>query len=191
MPVDREIHFGYPNAEKAFAFAKRVSVDIIGGEEDLAVDYAAYMNDTNQRSGYYFEPEDRFKQQLRDSFINTLDELGWKTGKIDEPKTYANKDRYVGVHSPWGPRIASVWSLDSIYDPVELGDEKSNFSIAVNLSSRYKPHIMDMDNPHGGLDNAVVFNKEFFDRIEVCKRNIIKAIPEMHDAEVFIRNVFY
>lgn len=191
MPVDREIHVGYPNAEKAFAFAKRVGVDIIGGAEDLAVDYAAYMNDTDSQSGYYFEPEDRFKKQLRDSFISTLDELGWKTGEIAEPKHYANDNRYIGVHSPWGPRIARIWGLYSIYDPVELGDEKSNFSIAVNLSSRYKPHVMDMDNPHGGLDNAVVFDREFFDRIEVCKRNIVNAIPEMHDAEVFIRNVFY
>lgn len=191
MPVDREIHFGYPNAEKAFAFAKRISIDIIGGEEDIAVDYDAYMTDTDPRSVYYFEPETQFNKQLRDSFINTLTELDWKTGEITEPKHYANDERYIGVHSPWGPRIAGVWSLFSIYDPVELGDEKSNFSIAVNLSSRYKPHIMDMDNPYGGLDNAVVFDKEFFDRIEVCKRNIVNAIPEMHDAEVFIRNVFY
>ena len=26
MPVDREIHFGYPNAERAFEFAKRVFI---------------------------------------------------------------------------------------------------------------------------------------------------------------------
>ncbi len=190
MPVDREIHLGYPNAEKAFEFAKRIGIDITDGEETV-FDYAAYMNDTDPRSMYVFEPETRFDKQLRESFISTLDELGWKTGEITEPKTYANKVRYIGVHSPWGPRIASVWNIWSCYDPIELGDEKSNFSIAVNLSSRYKPHIMDMDNPHGGLDNAVVFDKEFFDRIEVCKRNIINAIPEMHDAEVFIRNVFY
>ena len=190
MPVDREIHLGYPNAEKAFEFAKRIGIDITDGEETV-FDYAAYMNDTDPRSMYVFEPETRFDKQLRDSFISTLDELGWKTGEIVEPKIYADSNRYIGVHSPWGPRIAGFWGLWSCYDPVELGDEKSNFSIAVNLSSRYKPHIMDMDNPHGGLDNAVVFDKEFFDRIEVCKRNIINAIPEMHDAEVFIRNVFY
>ncbi len=191
MPVDREIHFGYPNAERAFAFAKRIGIDVVGGKAETAVDYDTYMNDTDKRSMYDFDTDGRFNKQLRDSFISTLDELGWKTGEIAEPKHYANDNRYIGVHSPWGPRIARIWGLYSIYDPVELGDEKSNFSIAVNLSSRYKPHVMDMDNPHGGLDNAIVFDQEFFDRIEVCKRNIVKAIPEMHDAEVFIRNVFY
>lgn len=193
MPVDREIHFGYPNAERAFEFAKRVGIDIVNLDNDTVVDYDEFLavDDSDRYASYDFDPGTRYDAALRNAFVSTLSDFNWETGKIVEPKSYAKSDEHVGVKSPWGSRIAQVWYVKAIYDPVELGDEKANFSIGVNLSSRYCPAILDMDNPHGGLDNAVVLNKEFFDRIEVCKRNLVAAIPELHDAEIFIRNVFY
>lgn len=193
MPVDREIHFGYPNAERAFEFAKRVGIDVVNLDDNTVVSYDEFMaiDDSDCYASYDFDPGTRYDAVLRDAFVNTLDSLGWETGKIVEPKSYAKSNEHVGVNSPWGPRIARVWYVKTVYDPVELGDEKANFSIAVNLSGRYCPGILDMDNPHGGLDNAIVFNRELFDRIDVCKRNLVAAIPELHDAEIFIRNVFY
>jgi hypothetical protein len=193
MPVDREIHFGYPNAKRAFEFAKRVGIDVVDLDANTVVSYDEFMatDDSNRYASYDFDPGTRYDRVLRDAFVNTLDDLGWENGKIVEPKSYADSDEHVGVKSPWGSRIARVWYVKAIYDPVELGDQKANFSIAVNLSGRYCPGILDMDNPHGGLDNSVVLNKEFFDRIDVCKRNLVAAIPELHDAEIFIRNVFY
>lgn len=193
MPVDREIHFGYPSAKRAFEFASGVGVNIVDLNNELPVDYKEFLaaDDSVRYARYDFNPGTRYDTALHNAFLNTLVELNWETGEIVELKSYANSDKYVGVKSPWGNRIARIWSLHSIYDPVELGDEKANFSIGVNLSSRYKPSILDMDNPHGGLDNAIVLNRDLFDRIDTCKRCLIDAIPELHDAEIFIRNVFY
>jgi hypothetical protein len=191
MPVDREIHFGYPSAERAFEFAERIKVSIVDLDGNAVVDYNKFLAVNDNERCVDFNPGTCYNTALYNAFLNTLVELNWETGEIVEPRSYANSDKYVGVKSPWGNRIARIWSLHSIYDPVELGDEKANFSIGVNLSSRYKPGILDMDNPHGGLDNAIVLNRDLFDRIDTCKRCLIDAIPELHDAEIFIRNVFY
>lgn len=191
MPVDREIHFGYPSAERAFEFAERIKVSIVDLDDNAVVDYNKFLAVNDNERCVDFNPGTRYDTALHNAFLNTLVELNWETGEIVEPRSYANSDKYVGVESPWGNRIARIWSLHSIYDPVELGDEKANFSIGVNLSSRYKPSILDMDNPHGGLDNAIVLNRDLFNRIDTCKRCLIDAIPELHDAEIFIRNVFY
>lgn len=187
MPYDRELHFGYVGPNKVFEFADRIGVPM-SDRESLAITLESFR--ANPNDGADFDTN-RFDAALRRAFIGTLDALGWEHGDIIVNGVTKHDKKYIGVKSPWGIREAGIWRLHSQFDPYEMGDTPEQLTIGVNLSSRYFPSIIDMEDPHGTLGSVFKLNKELFDRVEICKRELIKEIPELHDAEVFLRDKFY
>jgi len=41
------------------------------------------------------------------------------------------------------------------------------------------------------MGSCIVLDKEFFDKVEICKRELIAQIPELYDGEIYIRDIFY
>ena len=187
MPYDRELHFGYVGPDKVFEFADRVGVPMCD-HEGLAITLESFR--ANPNDGADFDTN-RFDAALRRAFIGTIESLGWEHGKVTLNGVIQNNPRYIGVMSPWGAREAGVWRLQAIFDPNEMGDTPEQLTLGVNLSSRYFPSIIDMEDQHGTIGPVLTFDKALFDKIEVCKRELIKEIPELYDAEVFLRDKFY
>lgn len=189
MPADREIHFGFPTAAKAWAWADRIGLPM-SDEGGAAIALQEWLANSDDSDLYLDVDTSRFDGPLRAAFMDTIQDMGWQTGRITGGGRGSRDDHYVGVITPWGNREAGVWGLYTHYDPVELGDRPEDLSIGVNLSSRYFPAILDMESEHGSF-GTIVLDQAFMDRIAVCKRNLIKHIPELDGAEIYIREIFY
>lgn len=187
MPCDREIHFGFVGPSDVFNFADKIGSKITDRDGNT-ITADQFIAATDRCAD--FDDSD-FRKKLRTAFINTVIALGWETGKIQSPSTLKNNQNYIGVVSPWGNRAAGIWDLDIQFDPYEIGDTAEDISFGVNLSSRYFPSILDMKNEHGALGSSIILNKELLDKIEICKQMLIDQIPELSDAVIYIRDIFY
>jgi hypothetical protein len=184
MPYDIELHFGYPTSKQSFEFADRLGEYFTFNGQRKSMNMGQWEDflKNDQRA---IEISGSFENPLKTAFIETLAELEWKTFKLENDLNGV----MIGVDSPWGARRSRVWRMHSMFDPDEMGD--TELTLGVNLSSRYYPSILDMQDESGTLGNCFSFNKENNRKIEICKEQIIKQIPEMHDAEVYIRQLFY
>ena len=193
MPSGLEIHYGYPSPEKAWDFVSRRSdlemVNYDDGGDPLSLeDFLAGKIEDGRP-----EPTESpaFDALVEQAFYNTLGALGWSYVKV---KNKYNPSKYdLVVDSPWGKRDARPWHCYVIYDPSEMGEDPQHLSLGINLSSRYFPGILDMKSTHGTIYENIVFdtNNDLWKRAEVCKQEIIKLIPEMHDGEFYIREIWY
>jgi hypothetical protein len=187
MPADREIHFGYVGPDKAFDFVERIGCKF-KGDNGRTITKKAFI--TSGSSSINITDYKKLEPKLRRAYVNTIVALGWKIVPINDHPVYQN-DRHIGVESPWGYRTASPWDLYPHFDPNEMNESVDELTIGVNLSSRYTPTLLDIKDKNGTLGSSLIINKTLLDTIEICKRELIKEIPEMHDAEVYIREIFY
>jgi hypothetical protein len=190
MPYDIELQFGYPTSKQAFEFADRIGkyfTFTFNGQRKSMMKMGEWEDflkmPVNEQRAIRFSGS--FEKPLKAASIETLAALEWKTFKLENDLNGV----MIGVDSPWGARRARVWRMNVGFDPDEMGD--TELTLGVNLSSRYYPSILDMQDESGTLGNCFSFNKENNRKIEICKEQIIKQIPEMHDAEVYIRQLFY
>ncbi len=179
MPSGREVHLGFPTAEKAWAWADRIGLPI--ADEDGAIFTMQEWLEDPTEFGLEIGTS-RFEDHLRAAFLDTIQEMEWRAVE--------GSGHYVKVSTPWGDRQAGVWNLNMLYDPGEIGDDPEDLSIGVNLSSRYFPAILDMQREHGTL-GTIVLDQEFMHCIEVCRRNLLKHIPELEGAEIYVREIWY
>lgn len=192
MPYDRECHLGYPNAKLAFDFAKRVGFPIVDTDNNNEiVDLDKFLKSAPTVHRPEFSYPEEFKQRLHIAWRKSIDDMGWALGTIIDKDGKPAKSRYNGVISPWGNREAAYWVMHADYDPHEMGHTPEDWAIGVNLSSRYFPTFMDMKDAHGTLSYTILLNDEFFNYIKVAKENLVAVIPEMHDAQPYLRDKWY
>jgi hypothetical protein len=191
MPYGKEIHFGFVGPEKSFAFATRIRSEMLdNNDKSITLEKFMKVNTGKKRFTSGVSLKDvGFNPKLKIAFINTVHAFGWTTGTLVD--STLPPDQYIGVISPWGNRAASVWSLDCQYDPHENYEIPEELTLGVNLSARYFPSILDMKDEHGTMGSCIVLDKEFFDKVEICKRELIAQIPELYDGEIYIRDIFY
>jgi hypothetical protein len=186
MPYDKELHFGFVGPEKCFDFAERIKAKIVD-YKDKPTTVSKFRQ---KKYTINIDYDDTIKLKLRTAFTNSISSLGWKIGTILNSTLSSDTD-YIGVISPWGDRAASVWRLKCQYDPHECGETPEELTFGVNLSSRYFPSIIDIIDEHGTLGSVFILNKDLFDKIEICKQELIKEIPELYNAEIYLREIFY
>ena len=98
-------------------------------------------------------------------------------------------DGYFDVTTEYGTKTAAPWGLALQFDPHEVGEGPEHVTLGVDLSSRYFPTFIDMKNSHGTLD-GIDFDVMYHD-IQIAKEEILKLVPELADAKVIIRDIFY
>lgn len=190
MPFDREIHLGYVGPDKVFDFIQRMNLTVVDREDDPVKQTANQFRQNPE--GFDISTADKIIliPKLRTAYINTIQAFGWQHGKIVGKNT-ANDSRYIGIISPWGNREAVVWDLDVYFDPHEVGDSAEEITLGVDLSGRYFPTMLDMKDPHGTMGSVITFNQELLDKVKVCKDELVKEIPELYDAELYVKERFY
>ena len=189
MPQGNELHFGFSNSKDAFAFCKKAGIQIMGydGTDDkfYPITLAQFIEEPEGIENLKIPHE--IEVALENAYFKTLDELGWKWQK--QPSKMWPKEFDILVNSPWGVRKVYAWTLHLQHDPDEMGDGPEDLSVSINLSARYYPCLTDMKSEHGAM--PIKFNTETNRIIEIAKRHILEALPEMVDAELFIREIFY
>jgi len=194
MPFDREIHLGYVGVDAVWNFARRIGADII---EDSGRT-TKILTESDIRSKNWqaqLDPAicDKYQPILRQAYCNAILAQGWKiipNHKVKNIRGSHSKD-HIYVESPWGLREASYWHLDIYFDPNEVGDSPEEITLGVDLSGRYFPKMLDMHDTFGTMGSVIQLNQKLMDQIAICKRELIKVIPELHDAEVYIKEIFY
>ncbi|MEX0598694.1 MAG: hypothetical protein WD512_19580 [Candidatus Paceibacterota bacterium] len=167
MPSGIEVHYGYMTTESSLDFAKRIGLNIEFKHDTYYEDHKSHV---------FIELQAR----LLKAYIATIEHLGWsfhtnKTSPID----YA-------VKTPWGWRTVKPFSMWNVYDP----DMSFEMTLGVRLSSRYFPALLDLKDPHGGLPNPYHLN--YNDQmIMYARANLVREIPELYDASLYIRELFY
>ena len=194
MPFDREIHFGYVGPTRVWDFASRIGADII----DDSTRTTKLVTEADFRANPHRAQLDptvctKYEPLLRQAYRNTILAQGWQ---IVPAKNIANKrgphyKDHVYVNCPWGIREASFWNIDTYFDPYEVGDGVEEITLGVDLSGRYFPKMLDMHDAHGTMGSVILFNQVLMNQIAICKRELIAVIPELHDAEVYIKEIFY
>lgn len=194
MPFDREIHFGYVGPTRVWDFASRIGADIIN--------YSTHTTRIVTEVDFRTKPQSaqldpnvcaKYEPLLRQAYCNTILAQGWQ---IIPAKNIANKqgphcNDHIYVNSPWGIREASFWNIDTYFDPHEVGDGVEEVTLGVCLSGRYFPTMLDMKDPYGTMGSVILFNQDLVNLIDICKRELIGVIPELHDADVYIKEIFY
>ena len=194
MPFDREIHFGYVGPTQVWDFASRIGANIIDDStRTTRIITEADFRTKPQRAQLDPAVCTKYKPLLRKAYCNTILAQGWQ---IIPAKNIANKQGphckdHIYVNCPWGIREARLWDIDIYFDPHEVGDGVEEVTLGVNLSGRYFPTMLDMKDPYGAMGSIILFNQTLMDQIAICKRELIAAIPEMQDAEVYVKEIFY
>ncbi len=194
MPFDREIHLGYVGADAVWNFADRIGANILNNQRKTPklVSKDQFLK-TNSGIGFAQAIHDKYSPALRQAYINTILAMGWKivTPLDITPPSGGHLSYYLDVVSPWGRRETRIWSLDIHFDPDECGDGPDDVTVGVNLSSRYIPTMLDMHDVHGGMGSVIKLNQVLMNQIAICKRELVALIPELHDADVYIKEIFH
>jgi hypothetical protein len=179
MPVDREIHFGFIGPAAIYKLVEELDVPVQTYDEAPTT-----LKELRQAPFDLFEMDiTKIEPVLEEIYDAITARLGWtKTGQNDQG--------YTIYQTPFGERVASSCWLCLNYDPDEIGDEPEDATIGINLSSRYFPCILDIENPHGTLGNVVDFDA-LVSQIAICREEIVKRLPAFADAKVFFREIFY
>ena len=190
MPFDREIHLGYVGPDKVFDFIDRMKFRLVNNNDvviNLSKDDFRKTEDQ-----FYINDADIsvLQPKLRKAYMNTIRAFGWDYGKIVGAKR-ADAARYIGVISPWGNREAVVWGINVYYDPYEVSDTTEEITLGVDLSGRYFPTMLDMKDPHGTMGSVITIDNDLLNNVKICKDELVKEIPELYDAELYIKEIFY
>ncbi len=184
MAYGIEIHFGFTNPKDAFDFCDRSGFTVIDFNEVVSGPLSVEDFLDNPEAGPEFTNEVSVDIQKRCENVHEaiLKSLGW---------TFEERDsRYYTVDSPYGVRQSSPMRLFFHYDPAEMGDEPKDLTLGFNLTSRYYPCILDMEDPHGAI-YTVGFDQEMNRRLEICRAQIIAEFPQAHNGVVYIRQLHY
>lgn len=181
MPIDKEMHLCVKGIENVFSLANALGITLIDSEDAPIETYKDWdknfldidINSFNQ-----------YKNILKDAWLEAINEKGWSIESV------RNNNFYM-LDTEYGKREATPFQLILQYDRWEVGDAPEEVTLGINLSSRYFPCFLDMDDPHGALGSVVdIFN--FVDDINIAKSKIIKHIPQFSDgAKPMLRDIFY
>lgn len=182
MPAACEIHLGFIGPKAIYD-----TIDALGLEV-LDIDGNPTTTDDLRSNSFdliEFEAESLIKIEdlLDEAYKAVASRMGW---------TFVGQGH--GAHTvydtPFGRRETSSFSLCLTYDNDEIGDRPEDATIGVNLSSRYFPTVLDIDDEHGGLGTVIDIGS-LMPQIDICREEIVKRLPAFGEAKVLIREIFY
>ena len=180
MPADIEIHFGFIGPKAICDAFKALNMDLVDYDERTKIT----EHNFSENSDFDYDANDH-DQAIKEAYEAIVTRLGWtiKDFKKDYLSTYI-------LDTPYGLRETHPFGMNIQYDTGEIGDEIEDASFGIRLSARYRPCILDIENPHGGLRPTVPLD-DLQPVIEICKEEIIKRIPVFKNAKIYIRHIFY
>lgn len=183
MPADREIHLGFIGPDAIYNAVDALGLQVIewGGEKPTTTSALR----SNPFDLFEFD-ENSYKTinvVLREAYQAIAARLGWTfIGTTD--------DDYMLYDTPYGRRETCGFSICLTYDPDEIGDDPQDATIGIDLSSRYRPTVLDIESAHGVMRSVIEF-EDLQPRIAICREEIVKRLPAFAEAKVFIREIFY
>lgn len=192
MAYGNELHFGYPNAKSAWAFLDRVGLKLSDTSSKPFRPINSYTDFMNMDEDPFFDFEipKSMDDKLNLEWEGACRDAGWIVIDKTKIKNLGPYDAdYTFLNTPYGVRKTGPWGLFLNYDPGEMGHTLADMALGVNLSSRYYPCFTDMSSEHGAVE--IHFDKDTLKLIEIAKARILKAVPEMTDAILYVRECHY
>ena len=181
--MDKEIHFSVVGPKNIFALANSLELELFNSD-GCDITLQDFLNDPDNGIEIGDKNLPELSEKTKESWLNAIAKKGWPVSLRTIGSGY-----YI-IDSEFGKRESSPWSFDIQFDPHEVGDRPEDATMGINLSSRYFPTFLDMHNMHGTLGSIIDFEALHKD-IEIAKEEIIKLIPEMADAKIVTRDIWY
>jgi len=183
MPADREIHLGFIGPDAIYSAVDTLGLQALDWQDDKPTTTSALHSKPFDRFEFDEQSYEKIDAILREAYQTVAARLGW---------TFigTTNDDDMLYDTPYGRRQTGGFSICLTYDPDEIGDEPQDATIGIDLSSRYSPTVLDIENAHGGMRSVIEF-EEIQPRIEVCREEIVKRLPAFAEAKIFIREIFY
>ena len=183
MPADREIHLGFIGPDAIYSTVDALGLQVIDCEDEKLTTTSALRSNPFNLFDFDEHSHDKINVVLREAYQAVAARLGWTfIGTADDDDMLYD--------TPYGRRQTPGFSICLTYDPDEIGDEPQDATIGIDLSSRYRPIVLDIESAHGAMRSVIEF-EELQPRIQVCREEIVKRLPAFAEAKVFIREVFY
>ena len=179
MPMDKEIHLAVVGPQAVFALAETLGGTMVDAEE-RAIGQHAFIDDPLRGLG--METPEVLDAKARAAWEDAIARKGWRIVAPD--------GNGVRLETEFGPRTAYPWALYVQFDPEEVGDHPCDATLGVNLSARYFPVFLDMAHEHGTLGSVIDLDALRAD-IEIAREAILAQIPELSEARVIVRDIFY
>ena len=174
MPDSAAVMFAFPSFEALKSVCARLGV--------------AWVEPDSDEDGHLFD--EGVLTPLTNLLEHPLQEAHLKLIREQLDPDARSRGEYTIAKTSHGPRELSVFGLELWGDPYERGDRwPQDFCYGVPLSSRYFPTWIDWEE--NGTDGTFRLNAETQRLIDVAREALLVPLPEIADAEVVSKVMFY
>lgn len=96
----------------------------------------------------------------------------------------------IEAETPKGKREMHALSLEVSYDPYEMGDELEDAVLSVALTGRYRPTLLDWEEPHGA-PYVLELDDKLMQSIDLIKKKIAEKFPIFESAYPIVKFEHY